>query len=261
MVGKSQSVEEIISKFTVKHLPKIDGEPTYESINQWMQLLYANAATLPTTLGGGRYGHIVMIMQPALYATLSTVAYNTPTDPGPLPIFRRTDTDQARQETSNEFYENKRVFENHFNMDQALKLLIIEAIDAVYIDERRDRYTAFLNVSARDLMNHLLHRYGKITATDMKENKQKMEEPIDTSEPIDKYFKRIDDCAQFATDANTAFTTEQILQTAYYAIKTTGLYTDACKEWRRKPEDQKHGKTLKDFLPKNTMISKNNVVL
>ena len=89
-------------------------------------------------------------MQPALYATLSTVADNTPTDPGPLPIFRRTDTDQARQETSNAFYENKRVFENHFNMDQALKLLIIEAIDAVYIDKIRDRYTAFLNVSARD---------------------------------------------------------------------------------------------------------------
>ena len=50
--GKSQFVEEIISKFTVKYLPKIDGEPTYESINQWMQLLYANATTLPTTLGG-----------------------------------------------------------------------------------------------------------------------------------------------------------------------------------------------------------------
>ena len=122
IVGKLQTIEEIISKFTVKHLPKIDGEPTYESINQWMQLLYANTATLPTTLGGGRHGHIGMIMLPASYATLPTVAYNTPTDLGPLPIFRRTDTDQARQETSNEFYENKQVFENHYNMAQALTL-------------------------------------------------------------------------------------------------------------------------------------------
>ena len=53
MVGKSQTVEEIISKFTVKQLPKIDGEPMYESINRWMQSLYANAATLHTTSGGG----------------------------------------------------------------------------------------------------------------------------------------------------------------------------------------------------------------
>ena len=115
-------------------------------------------------------------------------------------------------------------------MDQVLKLLILEAVDAVYIDERCDKYTVFLNVSSRDLMNHLLHCYRKITATDMKENKQKIEEPIDTSEPSDKYFKRFDDCTKFATDANTAFTTEQILQTAYYAI----TYTDSCKEWRRK---------------------------
>ena len=65
-------------------------------------------------------------------------------------------------------------------MDQALKLHIIKAIDVVYIDKRRDRYMAFLNVSARDLMSHLFQSYGKITAMDMKENK-KMEEPIDIS--------------------------------------------------------------------------------
>ena len=72
MVGKLQTTEEIILKFLVKHLQKHDGEPTYEIIIQWMQLLYANAATLPTTLEGRRHGHIGMIMQPTLYATLST---------------------------------------------------------------------------------------------------------------------------------------------------------------------------------------------
>ena len=87
MVGKLQTVEEIISKFTVKHPPNHDGEPTYKIINKWMQLVYANAATLPTTLGGGRHGHLGMIIQPTLYATVSSVAYNTPTDPGPLPVF------------------------------------------------------------------------------------------------------------------------------------------------------------------------------
>ena len=78
-----------------------------------MQLLYVNAATLPTLLGGGRHGHTGMIMQPTLYAISSSVAYNTPMDSGSLPVFRRTKTDQARQETSNTFYENELVFENH----------------------------------------------------------------------------------------------------------------------------------------------------
>ena len=67
MVVKAQSVDDIISKFPIKTLPKIDGEPTYESINAIMQMLYANAATSSTTMGGGTHGHIWLIMKPALY--------------------------------------------------------------------------------------------------------------------------------------------------------------------------------------------------
>ena len=42
-------------------------------------------------------------------------------------------------------------------------------------------------------------------------NKRKMDEPLDPTVPIDVYFKRIDECVQFATDAKTAYTPEQIL--------------------------------------------------
>jgi len=83
------------------------------------------------------------------------VAYETPFDPGPLPVYGRSGTAQARQDINNEFYENKRIFENHYNMDLALKALIIEAVDKVFLDEKYDRYTDFLTVSSRDLMDHL----------------------------------------------------------------------------------------------------------
>ena len=89
-------------------------------------------------------------------------------------------------------------------------------------------------------MNHLLQRYGKITASDLMNNKRKMDEPLDPSAPIDVYFKRIDKCVQFATDTETAYTPEQILQTPYYAVSASNLYTDACKEWRRKPQQEKN---------------------
>ena len=38
-----------------------------------------------------------------------------------------------------------------------------------------------------------------------------MNKPIDATQPIDIYFKRIDDTVQYAADGNIAFTTEQIL--------------------------------------------------
>eukprot|EP00957_Ditylum_brightwellii_P197754 15065597-Ditylum_brightwellii.AAC.1 len=50
--------------------------------------LYANAAVVPTTLGGGAHGHIGMVMEAGLYGTLSGgTAYNAPPKPirGQLP--------------------------------------------------------------------------------------------------------------------------------------------------------------------------------
>jgi len=47
MVVKLQSVDDIVSKFPIKTLPKLDGEPTYESINSLIQIkLTENVSTL-----------------------------------------------------------------------------------------------------------------------------------------------------------------------------------------------------------------------
>ena len=133
-------------------------------------------------------------------------------------------------------------------MDLALKSLIIEALDAVYLEEKRDRYTGFLKVTAKDIMTHLIHQYRKITASGQMANKRRIDEPLDPLIPIDVYFKRIDECVKFATDEETAYTPEQILQTAYYAISSSNLYTDAFKEWRRKPLAKKTWTNFKSFF-------------
>ena len=181
MAVQTQSVDDIVSKFPIESLPRIDGEPTYESINEMMQMLYANAVTLPTTMGGGTHGHIGLIMKPALCSTLSEISYEIPLDPGPIPIYAPGSSGLARQQITNEFEESKRIFENHYNMDLALKALIIEAVDAVHLEEKRDRYSGFLTVTARDLMTHLIQTYGKITTLELMANRHKMDEPLDPS--------------------------------------------------------------------------------
>jgi hypothetical protein len=74
-------VDDIIAKFPTKRLPITNGELNSASI-----ILYGNAATLMTTLGGGRNGHMGIIMPAELYATLSAKPYYGPPDPGPIPI-------------------------------------------------------------------------------------------------------------------------------------------------------------------------------
>ena len=57
-----------------------------------------------------------------------------------------------------------------------------------------------------------------------------MDELMDPSQPIYVYFKCIDECVQFAADAKTSYSLEQILQTTYYVISSPNIYEDECKK-------------------------------
>eukprot|EP00957_Ditylum_brightwellii_P153745 11701993-Ditylum_brightwellii.AAC.1 len=59
----------------------IDGEPTNEQIHSIMMKLYANAAAVPTTLGGSAHDHIDVVMDMTLYSTLPTTVYVALTQP------------------------------------------------------------------------------------------------------------------------------------------------------------------------------------
>lgn len=244
----SKSVDDIIAKFPNKTLPSNDGEPDYAFINSMMQTLYGNAATLATPLGGGHHGHVGLIMKDALYATLSPTQYIAPDDPGPVPLIAQNATAPVRQHRKDAHNEARRIYENHGNMDDALKAMVIDAVGDTYICELRNKYTGYLGVTTRDLLDHLMDRYGKITAADLEDCKKMMNEPIDGTQPIDMYFKRVDDAVQYAADARTPFTPEQIQQTAYHAISSSGLYTEACKEWRKKPVATKTWVNFKTFF-------------
>ena len=75
-------VEDIREKFTIKTTPKIIGDPTYKAINDLREALYANAATIPTMLGGARNGHIGLLMDTSVYANIATTDYTIPTETG-----------------------------------------------------------------------------------------------------------------------------------------------------------------------------------
>ena len=70
-------------------------------------------------------------------------------------------------------------------MEDALKSIIIDAVNEVFIGKLRNKYTGYLGITARDLLDRLLDRYGKITPADVKECKKQMNEPIDARQPID----------------------------------------------------------------------------
>ena len=86
-MSSTPTVDEIMAKFPMRNINPMRGEPTYDSITSLKADLFANAAVIPTTLGGGQHGHLGLVMKDQLYQTLSGTVFIVPPDPGPLPLF------------------------------------------------------------------------------------------------------------------------------------------------------------------------------
>jgi hypothetical protein len=189
-----------------------------------------------------------LIMPAPLYTTLSDIPYVAPPDPGAVPTYSVNANAATRETDRINHKAAQKLFDNHTNMNDALKTQIIDAIADTYLGALRNRYTGYMGVTPRDLLDHLLERYGRITASNIANCRTKMEAPMDVTQPIDIYFQTIDDCVQFATDGQVPFTPTQIVQTAYHAISKSGIYNDVCKELRRKPIANRTWTNFKAFF-------------
>ena len=74
------------TNFEYPTLTKISGQPNYELLKSIKDELKANAASVPSNLGGGSNGHLGLVLSDVEYLTVSPIAYIRPTHPGTLVI-------------------------------------------------------------------------------------------------------------------------------------------------------------------------------
>ena len=61
----SSSMDNILERMPHKVLTRIQGEPTFETLEQFQRELRANAKAIHSTLGGGANGHLGLVMTQA----------------------------------------------------------------------------------------------------------------------------------------------------------------------------------------------------
>ena len=71
------SLPKVQENYPFKTLSPIIGEPNYSSINKISQELYANASSVPSTLGGGNHGHLGLVMNDYLYQIIAKTPSNS----------------------------------------------------------------------------------------------------------------------------------------------------------------------------------------
>jgi hypothetical protein len=83
-------------------------------------------------------------------------------------------------------------------VQQALKKHIISVFEPMYLDILNDNMVGYVNISARDILDHLFKTYGNITAVDLEINFEHMRRAWDPQQPVESLFKQIKYCADYS---------------------------------------------------------------
>ena len=77
------TVDKIINSFPKPTPKKIVGIPSYESIKYLNGDISTNTASVHSDLGDGNHGHLRLLVNPVIYATIFPVPYQPPANPAP----------------------------------------------------------------------------------------------------------------------------------------------------------------------------------
>ena len=243
------SVDEIRCGFPQPTVPTIDGEPNYETIKAVHDILKSNAAAIPTTLGGGAHGQLGLVLNPAVYIVISDQAYDRPANPGLTPNIPAGSTNAQIGVLTRNFNAEYKTYTECIRTDQALKQLLLGAVEDMYVSSLRNQYTGYTAVTTWDIITHLYDTYGQISDLDLDENEKRIKKKYEPDQPIDVLFKQIEEAEEYATTGNSPFTARQIVNTAFLLIFATGAYEDECKTWKRRTTATKTWANFKsDFM-------------
>jgi hypothetical protein len=123
---KYETVEDVIVSFPHPILPKVQGEPDYQTIHAIRKLLQANSRAIDNHLGGGNLGHLGLIVSDASYATITQetdagpTLWVSPTAPGRAPA--NTDGTAAQISAARHIWEEEvQTYRSYTSVQQALK--------------------------------------------------------------------------------------------------------------------------------------------
>jgi hypothetical protein len=198
----------------------------------------SNAMSVHSNEGGGRHGHLTLTITAAKYLTVAGVAhaYPAPTAPPIHPVIPDGATAAVTSELVRQHSERVRTFQRYHDVDKALVRTIIAATTDTYIRAICDPDYGYANVTALQMLNHLNTTYGTITEADRVTNIARMSAPWAPPTPIEDLFDQLQEGSVLATLAAEPIPDTQLARMGYNLVIKTGLFDQACREWRLKAD-------------------------
>jgi hypothetical protein len=223
--------DELIAGFPHSSLPKVTREPTFEDPKVIRWLLNTNAMSVASYEGGGRHGHLGIIMNNEEYLAIVVDVFPVPANPGPSAPVVAGMMAAVISETTQLHRETTQVYRTYHNVDQAIKKLIIESFDGAYLNALSDEIVGYANCTSLHILTHLLTYYAMIAPTELTQNYERLNTPYDPNKPIETPFQQIQDERAFAVAGGQPYGAAMSLTIAYTLVFNTGLFPDACRAW------------------------------
>jgi hypothetical protein len=244
-----------LTNFQLPHDPLTPLDPNRPPSARTLRILrkelYANAAAVPSTRGGGAFGHLGMIMPTQDYEAISGgVAFVDPTVPT-VPNYQGAGAVVAGDR--DKYLKRVEVYNTWRDLSNQLKKQIIEAVPSIYLSELEDPTLGFATVTPRAILTHLVTNYGQISHKDLEENHTQLQAKWDPDTPIESVFVNGNFCRELAKEGGDPISDTMYVVMLAKTFKESGVLDDAVKEWNRKPmADKSLNNVTKHFKEANT---------
>ena len=166
----------------------IVGNPTYNSIAEVNLKLNSNAASFQSNLGCRTLSLLHLTVSPAVYNTLSYIAFIVPVNPGFEPIIPANSTSAQITELRYAFDTASALFNNYDRTDKALRKILLSTVDEIFIRSLQHKYVGYGLTTTHAILDHLYVTYSNISSADLQENDAVFRTPFDVNQLIESLF-------------------------------------------------------------------------
>ena len=225
--------------FAHEDLDKIAGEPSYDTLRTIHTQLKANAASVPSILGGGANGHLGLVIAPEKYALISNTPFNRPYHPGLLDVPIGTLRDEADRVT-NAHRQQLDLYNTVQGVEKSLLQQLTKAVEPVYLESLKNQNTGLIQYPIFTVLAHLKSQYGNVHPHEYTEAHNKVTAMTYSIEsPIDTVFTALRDLLDISEAANANLQADQAILIAYNILNKTNAFNEDLIAWNRKQDEEK----------------------
>ena len=250
------------SKMGAFNIDKLIDEPTLVTYQTLFDQLAIAAAAVKNNQWGGRHGHLPLLVSDAQYVTISGSATSVTTKRvKPARVDPRINGNTSNYDRLKYTRErDEKIFDYHTQeeVDDALKNLIIAAVDPQYIEELKKDYVGYANDTAKTMLAHIKDTWCKITTREKGVAQRALREPWNLVEDITAYERTLDRNQITCLDLSVPINTSDKVQIYVKNMYMSDMFEERkMTEWEEKAEADKIGQTQRPNSAPSIKSAKN----